>query len=114
MNKFIKQQLLKCNTKLPDWDDNTTELIISRNQPKSSIDITSGNFYITIEDYIVNEPSNFTLSSNWNGGTKPPEHDMKVELIEKRGKMYKVLGYGINTNITWCGWLPEKGFKVKQ
>lgn len=111
MNKFIKEQLKKCKTKLPDWNDNTTELFISIKSKHSDIN-QSGNLHIKIENYIINEPSTFTLSSNWNGGTKPPENEMIVEIINKAGKMYKVKGFGINTNINWEGWLPEKGFEI--
>lgn len=111
MNKFIKEQLKKCRIVLPDWDDNTTEMIISTKQQKSVIN-QSGNLHISIENYIINEPATFTLSSNWNGGTKPPENEMIIKIINQTGKMYKVSGTGISTNIYWEGWLPEKGFKI--
>lgn len=110
MNKFVKQQLMKCTTKLPDWDDNTTEMIISNNH--SHVEVATGSFYISIENYIINEPPNFTLSANWNGGTVPPESNMIVSILEKRGRMYKVSGKGAVTGKTWSGWLPEKGFSI--
>ena len=112
MNKFIKEQLNKCVIKLPEWNDDTTELIISFKNNTKVVDLYGNLFNIKIENYIINEPANFTLSSNWNGGTKPPEHEMKITIVEKRGKMYKVSGEGTTTNIHWEGWLPEKGFSV--
>lgn len=110
MHKSIKKQLNKCRTILPDWDDSTTEMIISHNNVSNNP--TSGSLTIKIENYIINEPANFTLSSNWNNGTKPPEQDMIVDIVNQMGKMYKVSGDGIDTQIHWEGWLPEKGFKV--
>lgn len=109
MNKFVKEQLNKCRTQLPEWDDDTTEMIISNSH---NIVNNSGNLHICIENYIISEPPSFTLSDTWNGGTTPPENHMIVKLVNKNGKMYKVSGVGMNTNIEWTGWLPEKGFKV--
>lgn len=110
MNKFIKQQLNKCKTLLPDWDDSTTELVISNNT--KSISTQPGNLHIIIQNYIINEPDNFTLSSNWNNGTTPPEPEMVVDIINIIGKMHKVKGFGITTNKSWEGWLPQKGYKI--
>ena len=112
MNKFIKEQLNKCSTILPFWDENTTQLIITGKQIPNKIQSSSGNITIQIENYIINEPSNFTLSSNWNGGSTPPEHMMNVKIIQQMGKMYKVSGEGVSTKEHWEGWLPQKGFKV--
>ena len=112
MNKFIKQQLKKCRTTLPDWDDDTTQMIVSNRGVTSNKVAKSGNLHIFIENYIINEPVNFTLSSNWNGGTKPPENEMIVDIINQTGKMYKVSGFGMTTNQSWTGWLPGKGFRV--
>lgn len=111
MNKFVKEQLNKCNTILPEWYENTTKLVITGKKTPSEVEC-SGNITIHIENYIINEPSNFTLSSNWNGGTTPPENNMNVNIIQQMGKMYKVSGVGISTNKHWEGWLPQKGFKI--
>ena len=114
MNRILKQQLLKVNIPLPEWNDNTTHMIISRDYSvKKKSEFTIGASYdIIIEDYIVNEPSNFTLSSNWNGGTKPPEHCMIVTIKQIMGKMIKVSGVGKTSGTYWEGWLPQKGMKV--
>lgn len=111
MNKFIKEQLNKCRVKLPEWNDNTTEIIISNNN-ESSVVVNSGTIHIMIENYIINEPNTFTLSKDWNNNTVPPEHEMFVEILDKRGKMTRVKGVGINSNTPWEGWLPEKGFRI--
>ena len=111
MNKFVKEQLSKCNTVLPEWDDNTTKLVITGKKESVNKDHFD-SIHIHIENYIINEPSNFTLSSNWNGGTKPPENDMIVTIVQQMGKMYKVSGIGKSTNIHWEGWLPQKGFRI--
>lgn len=114
MNKFIKQQLNKCRIPIPDFDDTTTHLIISRNDELKKLEeLQTGSYYeIEIADYVVNEPPTFTLSSNWNAGTKPPEHSMNVEIVQMLGKMVKVSGAGVNTNINWAGFLPKKSIKV--
>lgn len=114
MQKFIKQQLLKVNIALPEWDDNTTHMIISRDYSteKKNRFTVGGNYDIIIEDYIINEPSNFTLSANWNGGTKPPEHHMSVTIVQIMGKMIKISGVGKTSGTHWEGWLPQKGIKV--
>lgn len=113
MNKFVKQQLSKCRIELPPYDDNTTHLNIPYGQhtPKNTLNVDDV-FTISIKDYIINEPSNFTLSANWNMGTKPPEHTMYVRYVETKGKMICVEGVGANTNQYWKGWLPQKGFDV--
>lgn len=114
MNKFVKQQLNKCRVVLPPYDDNTTHLHIPYQQLQPTTQFNSTDlFTISIKDYIINEPDNFTLSSNWNNGTKPPEHKMQVRMLETRGKMIKVSGNGITTNIYWEGWLPQKGFEIE-
>lgn len=66
MNKFIKEQLNKTKILLPNFDDNTTSLFIPRsNSQISSSDLEIGHCYLLyLEDYVVNEPAGFTLSSN--------------------------------------------------
>ena len=64
MNKFVKEQLNKCRTQLPEWDDNTVEMVITGNSVVPSVIDDSGILHICIENYIINEPPNFTLSSN--------------------------------------------------
>lgn len=114
MNKFIKQQLNKCRTILPHWDDDTTHMIIEcKNNSISGESLnTNKEYIIEIKDYIIHEPENFTLSSNWNSGTVPPEKTMRIKYLRVMGKMIQVQGVGITTNIYWTGWLPQKGFEV--
>ena len=70
MNKFVKQQLAKCRVVLPPYDDNTTHMVIpfkTNTMPTQSLN-TSDKFTIEIKDYIINEPSNFTLSLAFGSG----------------------------------------------
>ena len=113
MNKFIKEQLNKCNIELPSWDESTTQLII----PSYSEHIDRGyknnpEYDIYIQNYVIMEPPDFTLSHQWNNDTVPPENKMHVKIVDTRGKMTKVAGRGITTNIPWEGWLPNKSFNV--
>ena len=116
MNKFIKQELRKCKTPLPHWSDDTTVIVISKfNVPKVSQDLQIGGKYdIVLEDYVINEPPNFTLSANWNNGTKPPEHHMSVEVPNIMGKMIYVRGCGVSNNVMWEGWIPQKAIKIER
>lgn len=111
MNKFVKEQLQKCKVPLPPWDNDTTQLIIPLHITYAESELTN-EVVIDIKNYIITEPPNFTLSHDWNNDTVPPEHQMKVKYVDTRGKMTKVSGRGITTNIPWEGWLPNKSFEV--
>lgn len=118
MNKFIKSELLRCQVDIPDFDDSTTHLVIYR-QSKPEYELVQGHFYIIeLASYIINEPSNFTLSVNWNNGTKPAVQYNKVEVSQIMGKMIKLncVGYdidsGLDLNCVWSGWVPSKAIKI--
>lgn len=117
MNKFVKKELEKLGDLLPYWDDNTTHLVILNRSGVAYRDkeytIKKGNrFTIKVENYIINQPPNFSLAENWNGGTTPPEEILDVEVVQTMGKMTKVLATGKCTKIKWEGWLPNKSFKI--
>lgn len=116
MKELIKNQLKKCRiASIPYFDENTTHLIISKVTAQEESECLPGHYYlIELEDYVINEPSQYTLSSNWNKGTKPPEHKLKIDVIQLLGKMVQVNSIGENTNIPWMGWLPLKSFKIIQ
>lgn len=119
MNKFVKQQLLKCTQAIiPAFDDTTTNILISR-YDKADLSIMLNHWYILeLADYVINEPPNFTLSSNWNNGTKPKHKYNKAEVIQIMGKMVKIncIGYNMqedkNIPDVWEGWVPEKAIKL--
>ena len=114
MNKFILEELQKTKVNLPVYNNQTTELFIPKNNGlRSTVDITVGHDYaVYIEDYIINEPSNFTLSTNWNNGTKPPENKAYIRILQIMGKMVKVYCKGATTGIIWEGWIPRKGINI--
>jgi len=115
MNKFILEQLNKTSIIMPPYDNNTTELFIPKSGgtiQQSGALMVGDKKVIFIEDYIINEPENFTLSTNWNNGTKPPENRLAVQVLQINGKMIKVISRGVNTQIIWEGWLPQKAIKV--
>lgn len=116
MNKIIKKQLEKVRfAGLPPYDDTTTTIIITKRGMQQEDVVEIGKYFqISIENYIINEPPNFTLSSNWNGGTKPTDVSMNVEITNVLGKMVKVKGVGVNDGKNWEGWLPRKSFKVEK
>jgi hypothetical protein len=118
MNDIIKERLAKCSVaQIPEYDDNTTRMII----PKASFIpeewITGRCYLIKLENYIVNPPDNFNLHEQWNNGIVPKHHYMKCEVVNKMGKMIKVEGIGFDivtntaTNDFWSGWLPKKSIK---
>lgn len=118
MERKIFEQLKKCRINLPEYDINSTRLVIpiqgmQVSAPAPGVDLVEGGEYnIFIEDYIINEPPNFTLSANWNKGTKPPENKMIIRVNKIMGKMVNVAGAGETTNIAWGGWLPRKAIKI--
>ena len=77
MNKFVVKELQKCRVPLPKWDNDTTQLVIPLHSSESDA-MSDGIFDISIKNYIIHEPPNFTLSIDWNMGTVPPESKMRV------------------------------------
>lgn len=111
MNKYIKEQLAKTKVNLPDYDDNSTTLFIPKTDKSiNNADLQVGHcYYLFLEDFIINEPANFTLSVNWNNGTKPSENKIYAQVTQTMGKMIKVVSRSAENNIPWTGWLPRKG-----
>lgn len=116
MNSIIYDQLKKCKiAKIPEFDDNTTEITISKNSVKNIIsnDLILNHYYkIEVEDYIIKPYTGFTLHDNWNNGIIPKDKVMNCEIIQIMGKMVKVEAVGVDTNNQWSGWLPRKSFRV--
>ena len=114
MNKFTFRELSKVSNLIQeDWDINSTHLIIPNKDGIVKNTISVGEkFTIKLENYIINQPPNFTLSENWNQGTIPPEQILDVEVMRVMGKMIGVKAVGKNSKEVWEGWLPEKGFKI--
>ena len=120
MNEIIKEQLSKCKlAQIPSFDDNTTTLVLHKREPEKDPELNH-YYIIELEDYIVNEPDGFTLSSNWNKGSKPKYSYYRVEIIQLMGKMIKVRGIGYDPVTDtdylelWAGWLPRSGFHIKK
>lgn len=116
MNKFIKQQLEKVKKcVLPPYDENTLQLIIPKQEIVNSnnLDLIIGHFYrVKLADYIINEPSNFTLSTNWNHGLKPKELYLNIEVQKIMGKMVYVNSTTVQSGDMWEGWLPFKSITI--
>ncbi|MBQ6632026.1 MAG: hypothetical protein IJH55_07995 [Romboutsia sp.] len=111
INKFTYIELQKIRNLLPNnWEDDL-HFIISNNISSNTIK-TGNKFTIKVENYIINQPPNFSLSENWNGGTVPPEEVLDIEILQIMGKMIKIKAIGKCTNISWEGWLPQKSFKI--
>ena len=115
MNKFIKEQLQKVTIPMSSWDSNTIQVFIpkqSANSNKNTDFELYKSYNIVIEDYIINPPPTFTLASNWNFGTTPPEKELSATVLQIVGKMIKFKCIGKTTNIEWEGWLPKKSIKI--
>ena len=120
MNPLIKAQLEKVRTvKLPIFDDDTTEMIISKGSKSDELFLEQDKCYlISVEDYILHPPEGFTLHTNWNNGRIPTHKFMKVDVSKIMGKMVKVnaLGYDMksqtDTTDMWDGWLPLKSITI--
>jgi hypothetical protein len=121
MNKIIKNQLLKCKVAdIPSFEEDTTYIEIPKGKRfNKSLSFELNKCYIIeIEDYVLNPSPEFTLSTNWNRGTVPPNKYMKVMVSQIMGKMIKVIGnsYDYNNhtdlNFIWEGWLPSAAVKL--
>ena len=116
VNKFIKEQLKKVNIAIHpyDWDDSTTTIIIQKQVPKRQQEFVIGRGYdIYVQDYVINEPPNFTLSVNWNFGTVPPEKNLYAVVLQIMGNMLKFKCKSKTTGIEWEGWLPKESINIK-
>lgn len=110
MNKDLLNELQKCKVATIPNIEEENEIIINK---YNNIDLIKGFYYnIKIEDYIINEPADFTLSSNWNRGTKPPENILSIKVEDIQGKMIKVDAIGKESKKIWQGWLPKKAIKI--
>lgn len=118
MNKTIKKELEKIRVKFQNYDDNTTSIFIPQTNSES---FEIGKRYlIKVKSYIINEPTGFTLSSNWNRGVTPKEQFLCGTLVNIMGKMYQFNcnGYDFEKSMvidtsTYDGlWLPRESFEI--
>lgn len=126
MNKFIKEQLLKCKVaNIPDFNDTTTHIFIPKTVCCKTAEIPNNEkmklnacYLVKLEDYIINPYPGFTLHDNWNKGIIPKYSCMKIFVKNKVGKMIQVDGiaFDVSNNqyidYTWQGWLPEKSINI--
>lgn len=102
MNKVIAQQLERVKAPLPEYDSNTRSIHIDRKQDKTHAFIIGKSYLIEVADYIIKEPPNFTLSSNWNRGVCPVSKHLLIYVIELHGAMVKVMARGFNVLSNVC------------
>lgn len=115
MNKFIAQQLNRINTPMTSWDDHSTNIVIYRQRNDKQCELSVGSIYdITVQKYVVDPPPGFSLASNWNFGTVPPEENLQAQLLQIMGNMLKFNCRGCTTNIEWEGWLPRKAITINE
>ena len=120
MNSFIKEQLKKCKVaEVPNLEQAKEVLFIPKKEPEKEPELNH-YYIIELEDYVINEPEGFTLSANWNKGTKPTCSYYKVQVVQLLGKMVKVSGISYDvinsTDLSdvWTGWLPRASFHIKK
>lgn len=121
MNKYIREQLEKIKAPMSSYDDKSTLIQIEKRKPVStSNSFTIGTKYrISVEDYILNEPPNFTLSANWNKNIVPTSKYLEGTVINIQGNMiqFNLVGFDISSNTEkddrYMGlWLPRKSITV--
>lgn len=112
MNKFIKEQLLKTRTVLPEWNENTLHMVITgkREEKKTTFEVGFSYEIVLDDSYYGQEFS--VVRSNWNANSNPPDREMYVTILQDMGKMKQVRAIGKMTHETWTGWLPDKVMKV--
>lgn len=122
MNKFIKEELLKCKSvEIPTFTDDTLQIIIPR-RSEQILDAEKFElnqcYLVHLEEYIIKPYPGFTLHDNWNKGVVPKYQDMKIYVNKKIGKMIFVdaIAYdatnGTDINYSWSGWLPEGSINI--
>ena len=120
MNKIVKEQLRKCKVaEIPNFDDNTTHMLIKKKSVGNGVAIKVGKCYlIELADYLIHAHDGFDFHVNWNNNLVPPCKYYKCECINIMGKFMKIngAGYDYNTNTdlssVWSGWLPLEGVKI--
>lgn len=119
MNKFIRDQLLKCQVAdIPEIKEGETSIIIPKSGGPLSLELNK-TYLLELEDYIIHESENFNLSTNWNKGVIPKNKFLQAVYLGQQGKMMQFDAIGSNYdgtesyNDTYLGlWLPQKGFKI--
>lgn len=120
MNPTIKRELEKIRAPI-DYDDNTTHIHIPKKEeaPKGPGWEIGRYYLLELEDYILHEPPNFTLSANWNKGIVPKDKIVRGQLIQTMGSMlqFNAAGYDALTDqLTqnyYIGlWVPNAGVKI--
>ena len=96
MNSIIKRQFENCHTaKIPEFDEDTLELIIPKASPQGSAGLQIDHYYqIELADHLLNPPPESNLHTNWNKGIIPKSKIMRIYPIQKLGGMVKVEGCG--------------------
>lgn len=117
MNKLIKEQLQSLKVApIPNFDDNTTEIIFKRYTP---IQIYEGGYYlIELENSLLDPNANGVLVTNWNNGSIPKNKYYKAEVVKILGQMIKINGMAFDNtthqdiNESWCGWVLLSKIKL--
>lgn len=120
MNPIIKSQLDKCRVaNIPQYDDSTTELLITKGTKVAVSPYQVNKCYIVeLADHIVHPSEDSTLASNWNRGIVPKHKYYKCVIMQVMGKMVKITGCGYDllndqdTNDMWDGWVPQSGIQI--
>lgn len=118
MNEKIKEQLKKCKTPIPEFDDSTIEITIPRSNiftyTPSKEDFSIGNQYLVKVNKSLVIPCDwyYTIHSNWNKGIGPTDELLYIKVLSKAGKMINVAAVGYNNKSTWYGWLPQSNMSI--
>lgn len=124
MNPVVKRELEKVRYPL-EYTDDTTHLVIPQKEDlfvASVPEVEVGACYlIKLAPYILNEPPDFKLSSNWNKGVIPQSRFFNVSVNKVAGKMINVDASGVaddgftpNNEAHVDLWLPSGGIQILQ
>ena len=94
MNPIIKEQLDRIRCPISEYDESTTSIHIDRQDKNYSNFEVGSTYMVELAQYILYEPENFSLSSNWNGGIVPTAKFMEITVKNVMGKMIQVDGEG--------------------
>lgn len=118
MNPFIKKELEKVRADLPEYNENTTHIVIPQKIIGNSFNFITGKKYrIKVDNFILNKDS--ILTSNWNNGLVINDEYMDIVVNKSNSTMVLCNAYGfdntnnhINSNIYNNVWLPKQNIVV--
>ena len=122
MNKFVVEQLQKCRVaKIPNFDDNTEEIIISKSQvdAESAQICMNTEYLIQISDDYISSEKYIAITNSWNNGQPLTHRYLKISITNFLDNMAKfdavAYDYELQKDLNYvylAYWVPIDCIKV--